>query len=91
MSGESSDRQRKTAVGREPSKMNGVSKKGPFLGPKKLNRPDSLRLELINESARSSVVFSEGSDLHLGFRELSYSVRSGIFKTGNVIFEISTF
>lgn len=48
---------------------------------RKLTRPDSLKVELLetSESVRNSLVFTPVNQVKLGFRDLSYSVRDGIF------------
>lgn len=48
---------------------------------KKFTRPDSLKLELLEniESVRNSIVFPPTNQLRLGFRKLTYTVRDGIF------------
>lgn len=60
------------------------------------NRPTSLKVELLaipeQNSARNSYVQQDVSiGEHLGFRNLSYSVKEGLFKRSESIFYVSKF
>lgn len=55
----------------------------PFSFMKHFNRPNSLKLELLTlpeHSARNSFVQDISVEEHIGFRDVSYSIKEGLFK-----------